>query len=52
MGRYDMVGICEAPYAETISKALLSWESVGLVRTETLRGFTAEETIELIRGIE
>jgi len=47
-----MVGICEAPYAETISKALLSWESVGLVRTETLRGFTAEETIELIRGIE
>lgn len=52
MGRYDMVGICEAPDAETITKALLSWGSVGLVRTETLRGFTAEETIELIKGIE
>ena len=52
MGRYDMVGICEAPDAETISKALLSWGSVGLVRTETLRGFTAEETIELIKGIK
>ena len=52
LGRYDMVGICEAPDAETITKALLSWGSVGLVRTETLRGFTAEETIELIKGIE
>ena len=51
MGRYDMIGICEAPNAETITKALLSWGSEGLVRTETLRAFTAEKISELVKGI-
>ena len=51
MGRYDMVGIGEAPNAEAISKALLSWGSKGLLRTETLTGFTGEEMSELIKGI-
>jgi len=51
MGRYDVVGICEAPDAEAVSKALLSWGSKGLLRTETLTGFTPEKMIELVKGI-
>ncbi len=51
MGRYDMVGICEAPNAEAMTKALLSWGSKGLLRTETLKGFTAEEMIKLVKEI-
>ena len=51
MGRYDVVGIFEAPNEEAISKALLSWGSRGLLRTETLTGFTPEKMIELVKGI-
>ena len=51
MGRYDFVAIGEAPNAETISKALLSWGSRGLLRTETLTGFTGEEMSELVKGL-
>ena len=51
MGRYDLVGICEAPDKETITKALLSWGSQGLLRTETLTGFTGEEISELVKEI-
>jgi len=51
MGRYDVVGILEAPNEEAISKALLSWGSRGLLRTETLTGFTPEKMIELVKGI-
>jgi len=49
LGRYDFVGIFEAQNAETITKALLSWGSKGLLRTETLRGFTGEEMIKLVQ---
>lgn len=51
MGRYDVVAIGEAPDAEAITKALLSWGSKGLLRTETLTGFTAEKMGELVKGI-
>jgi len=51
LGRYDVVGIFEAPNEESITKALLSWGSRGLLRTETLTGFTAEKMIELVKGI-
>ena len=51
MGRYDFVGICEAPNAEAMTKTLLSWGSKGLLRTETLTGFTGEEMSELVKGI-
>ena len=51
MGRYDLVAICEAPNKEAITKAFLSWGSQGLLRTETLTGFTAEEIIKLIKEI-
>lgn len=51
MGRYDMVAIGEAPNAEAITKALLSWGSKGLLRTETLTGFTGDEISALVKGI-
>jgi uncharacterized protein with GYD domain len=51
MGRYDLVGICEAPDSEAISKALLSWGSQGLLRTETLTGFSPEKMVEMINEI-
>ncbi len=51
MGRYDLVGICEAPNTETVSKAVLSWGSNGLLRTETMTGFTGEEMSNLVNGI-
>jgi uncharacterized protein with GYD domain len=51
LGRYDMVGVCDAPDKETITKALLSWGSEGYIRTETLPGFTAEELIKLTKEI-
>lgn len=49
LGRYDFVGILEAPSAETITKALLSWGSKGLLKTETLTGFTGEEMVKLVK---
>jgi uncharacterized protein with GYD domain len=49
MGRYDVIGIGEAPDAETITKAVLSWGSKGLLRTETLTGFTGEEMSKLVK---
>jgi len=51
MGRYDFVAICEAPDSGTVTKALLRWGSKGLLRTETLTGFTGEEMVELVKGI-
>jgi uncharacterized protein with GYD domain len=51
LGRYDVIGIFEAPNEEAITKALLSWGSRGLLRTETLTGFTAEKMVELVKGI-
>jgi len=51
MGRYDVVGIVEAPNEEAITKALLSWGSQGLLRTETLTGFTAEKMVEIVNAI-
>jgi len=51
MGRYDLVAVGEAPDTETMTKALLSWSREGLLRTETLRGYTGEKMIELIEAL-
>jgi uncharacterized protein with GYD domain len=51
MGRYDVVAVGEAPDAESMTKALLRWGREGLLRTETLRGYTGEKMIELIKGL-
>ncbi len=42
-GRYDAVGIGEAPDDETMAALLLRIAGQGNVRTETLRAFDAEE---------
>ena len=44
-------GIAEAPNEEAVTKALLSWGSKGLLRTETLTGFSPEKMIELVNEI-
>jgi uncharacterized protein with GYD domain len=51
MGRYDVVAIGEAPNKEAVTKALLSWGSKGLLRTETLTGYTPEEMSKLVKEI-
>ena len=43
LGRYDLVSIVEASNEETATAMCLSLCSLGNVRTETLRGFSAEE---------
>jgi uncharacterized protein with GYD domain len=42
-GRYDLVGIIEAPDEETAAAIGLRAGMTGAVRTETLRAYTAEE---------
>jgi uncharacterized protein with GYD domain len=42
-GRYDLVGIMEAPDEETAAAVGLRVGMTGAVRTETLRAFDAEE---------
>jgi uncharacterized protein with GYD domain len=44
MGRFDVVVIVEAPDDVTMDAVLYSLGSLGNVRTETLRAFTAQET--------
>jgi uncharacterized protein with GYD domain len=51
MGRYDVVVVTEAPDDETISRAMLSLGSVGNVRTETLRAFSAQEMGQLLNSL-
>ena len=42
-GRYDLVGIMEAPDEETAAAVGLRVGATGSVRTETLRAYDAEE---------
>lgn len=51
MGRYDVVGIAEAPDEEAMTKALLSWGSKGLLRTETLTAFTPELMVAMTKDL-
>lgn len=42
-GRYDFVGVLDAPDDEAVAAAMLQLARLGNVRSETLRAFTAEE---------
>lgn len=42
-GRYDLVGIMEAPDDATVAAAMLTVGGQGNLRTETMRAFSAEE---------
>lgn len=48
MGHYDMALVVEAPNYETMAKAALSMDSLGSMRTETMRAFTEGEYRKLI----
>ena len=51
MGHYDMVFIVDAPNYETVAKAALTLDSLGNMRTETLRAFTEDEYRKIIAAL-
>ena len=48
IGRYDMVSVVQAPTDEVIVSILFSLESLGNVRSETLKAFSVAETANII----
>ena len=51
MGRYDLVASAEWPDDESVAKFMLALESLGNVRSETLRAFTEAEYRKLIKEL-
>jgi uncharacterized protein with GYD domain len=51
MGEYDVVVVIEAPNDETVMSLMLKVGSAGNVRTKTLKAFTAEEGIKIIKDL-
>jgi uncharacterized protein with GYD domain len=51
MGDYDYVGISEAPSDEVITAFLLALGADGNVRTTTLKAFTTEEFVEIVKKL-
>ena len=50
-GEYDVVIVIEAPNDETVMSLVLRVGSAGNVRTKTLKAFTAEEGIKVIKDL-
>jgi uncharacterized protein with GYD domain len=50
-GAHDVVGIMEVPDEETCMSLLLSLNSLGNVRSQTLRAFSAEEMSRVLAKI-
>ncbi len=48
VGPYDLVLVMEAPDEGMVTSLLLSLGALGNVRTQTLRGFSAEEMTRII----
>jgi len=51
MGHYDMALVVEAPNYETMAKAALTMDSLGSMRTETLRAFSEDEYRKILDDI-
>jgi len=51
MGEYDMVVVIEAPNDETVMSLMLKLGSAGNARTKTLKAFTAEEGMKIIKDL-
>ncbi|MBA2268015.1 MAG: GYD domain-containing protein [Nitrosopumilus sp.] len=51
LGDYDVVLIIEAPTDEVIMSLMLKVGSYGNVRTKTLKAFTAEEGMKIIKDL-
>jgi|SRR6266542_1502917 len=50
-GKYDVVIIIEAPSDEVVMSLMLKVGSYGNVKSETLKAFTAEEGIRIIKDL-
>ncbi|NVM03104.1 MAG: GYD domain-containing protein, partial [Candidatus Helarchaeota archaeon] len=51
IGRYDFVGIVEAPSNEAAIKALLTIGMAGTISTETLAAIPVEKAIDIIKEL-
>jgi uncharacterized protein with GYD domain len=51
-GRYDLIAIVEAPNEEAMMTGLFSIAGAGNVASETLRAFTDEEMLRLLKPLE
>ncbi len=51
MGRYDVVVVMEAPDDLAISRLMLALGTLGNVKTETLRAYSAKEMAEILKGL-
>jgi len=50
-GKYDVVLIIEAPSDEVVMSLMLKVGSAGNVKSQTLKAFTAEEGIKIIKDL-
>ena len=50
-GEYDVVVVIEAPNDETVMSLILKVGSLGNARTKTLKAFTAEDGIRIIKDL-
>jgi uncharacterized protein with GYD domain len=51
MGEYDVVAIVEAPNDEAMVTAMLDFGRLGVLRTQTLRGFSADDYVSMIQSL-
>jgi uncharacterized protein with GYD domain len=51
-GEYDVIIVMEAPNDEAVMSLMLKVGSAGNVRTKTLKAFTAEEGINVIKDLQ
>jgi uncharacterized protein with GYD domain len=51
LGQYDQVCVFEAPDDETAASVLLAADTLGNIRTQTLRAFTASEMEKILSQV-
>ena len=51
MGEYDLVAIVEAPSDKVFMTQLMGVAALGNIRTTTLRAFTTEKLVEMIKKL-
>lgn len=49
LGQFDIVEIIEAPNDETVAKLSLQLGALGNVRAQTLRAFTEDQFVEMVK---
>ena len=51
IGRYDMVALVQAPTDDAIASLLFSTGSLGNIRSETLKAFSTDEAVNIIKKL-